>query len=291
MLIGHKRIQKVIEKALSVKKPAQAYLFSGPEHVGKFSLAMELAEKLTQRQKINQDFLWLVDIEDNDEEKFIDIKTLRQAIKNLGRAVPHNQFQVLVINQAEQMTPEAQNAFLKTLEENHTGNVVILITHRENRILPTIASRCQKLRFGLVAEKEMLLLLNKYQKLSEDEKKFIVFWSAGRPGVAKYLAEDDQARKAYHQKLLEIRELMKASVAQRLDWAEKIAKDRKESLQSLELWAMFFREASLGKRLGIKMEKRRALEILETILSVDNLARETNANLRLLLEQIVLKLS
>lgn len=290
MIFGNSENQRILFQVAKKKSPAQAYLFSGPEHLGKFSLAMEFAKILTKRERINQDFIWVIGHELSDEKKAIDIETVRRSVKNLSRSFGKNQFQFLIVDNAERMTSEAQNAFLKTLEESYSNNVIILITHEETRLLPTIISRCQKVSFS-PSDDEVIGKIVKNEKISEEEKKFIVFWSAGRPGIAKKMLEDELLRKRYHQILSDLRDLWSSSVARRFLWTETQIKNETSLNEILEVWTMFFRQAALQKRLGIKIDSVKALIILESVIETKRLLNETNANSKLLLEQLVLKFS
>lgn len=91
---------------------------------------------------------------------------------------------VVVISQAERMTEEAANAFLKILEEPSPTTVFILLSSRPHALLPTIASRCQKIRFDLLPPREIEAYLIQRRGLPEVEAKLMADLSAGSLGRA-----------------------------------------------------------------------------------------------------------
>lgn len=80
--------------------------------------------------------------------KTIKIEEIRQVLKFVRYGPAGSKWKVVVISGADQMTEEASNSFLKTLEEPAPNVLFILTTLRESKILKTIASRCQKLMFN-----------------------------------------------------------------------------------------------------------------------------------------------
>ena len=95
---------------------------------------------------------------------------------------------MVIIDPAEAMTPTAANALLKTLEEPPEGTGFVLVTHQADALLPTIRSRCQRIRFGPVAMTELAGWLE--NKGVEDAPKIAAF-ASGCPGRALSLSEGE----------------------------------------------------------------------------------------------------
>lgn len=212
-LIGHDHIRQYFEKALSAGRVNHAYLFEGPEHVGKATLARLLAKTLlceifgnstsvaTEVEPrhstipcdvcracqafdhgAHPDFLRLARQEDDST---ISVEAMREYIVALHTKPLLGKRRVGIMEEAELMAAAGSNAFLKTLEEPPGQAVVFLVSHQP--VLPTIASRCQRVRFGFVAEQNMDGLGALYR--AHPAMRRIV---SGRPGLAA--AFQDQAR-------------------------------------------------------------------------------------------------
>src|SRR5207244_3800225 len=89
---------------------------------------------------------------------------------------------------------QAQNAFLKTLEEPHANTLIILTSSNPNRLLPTIHSRCQEIRFDLLSASEIAEALVKWEELPESQADFLARLAAGSYSRAcEMIGEDVQA--------------------------------------------------------------------------------------------------
>ena len=156
--LGHQNQKNFLEIALKNKKYAHAYLFCGPEAVGKKTLALEFAQKLMQTNsdsKVNPDLIVV------GGEK-IKIEEIRSLIHDLSLKPYYYQYKVAIIDNFENITEEAANSILKTLEEPNPSTILILITNNRKAILPTIASRTQLVNFSRVQANE---IANKFSKI------------------------------------------------------------------------------------------------------------------------------
>lgn len=155
---GHKRQLELLEKSVANGKLSHAYLFAGPEGVGKRMIAMKMAEALLtpQPSSLTPD---LIEIDGKDGIK---IEQIRELIYKLSLKPYSAKYKVAVIDAAEQMTIEAANALLKSLEEPKPYTIIILITSNPNRLPKTIISRTQKINFGLVEGREVKIADENY---------------------------------------------------------------------------------------------------------------------------------
>ena len=134
-----------LKKSVELGRLPHALLFYGQEKIGKKNLAIEFA-KFFVNQDITKgtcpDFI-LIEPEDNN----IQISQIRSLIRKLYFKPYSAKHKLAIINKADSMTQEAQNCFLKFLEEPSDKSFLILITAYPNMLLPTILSRVQKIRF------------------------------------------------------------------------------------------------------------------------------------------------
>jgi DNA polymerase-3 subunit delta' len=181
------------------------------------------------------------------------------------------------------MTEQAQNALLKTLEEPDEKNVIILIVQNPEKILPTIKSRCAVKKFNLVGDAEMAEMIG-----AEKNKKEIIFWSLGRPGLARVLSDEPEELVFREKTGAEFKKLLRDNVSGRFALAENLSKDVPGLTVKLDLWLVLLRENILagGAEPGISPEK--ALRLLEQVGDSLDTIKETNANARLVLENLFL---
>ncbi|OGI17550.1 MAG: hypothetical protein A3J63_04115 [Candidatus Moranbacteria bacterium RIFCSPHIGHO2_02_FULL_40_12b] len=292
--IGNKKAVTLLEKTIQSGKVSQAYLFSGPEAVGKFTLAKFFSRAIISNQsftsilrniKVNAgkdnfllDLIVLSpDVEEKNgiiREKDIPIEKIRNAQKELTLYPYQGKYKVLIINDAHKLTEQSQNALLKTLEEPNSTSVIILATHEEAKIFPTIKSRCQKINFNLVPDSEI--------NLEASEMKDISLYSLGRPGLAVNMINKKEELSFFKGALDELRELSSASVNQRLAKAEEISKNKIEAIKKMNVWIWFLHKKSITEP--------KFFSILEKIHKCMDEINNTNASARLLLENLFLDL-
>lgn len=144
-LIIHPSTMQQIEAFAS--NPSHAVLIVGPTGSGKLEIATRLAEQILQIQEgsfIDHPYTTLVT---SSEGKAIGIDAVRNLEHFLTLKVPNDQAsnRVVIVDRAQLMSTEAQNAVLKTLEEPPRGTVLILTTSSLQSLLPTIRSRAQSI--------------------------------------------------------------------------------------------------------------------------------------------------
>ena len=165
-------------------------LFEGVEKLGKKILALDLISSVFNESFSNHPDFILIE----HESKQIHINQIRGLKRKLSlKPVRANLFGV-VVDRAHLMTREAQNCFLKTLEEPKAKSLLILITEHPHFLLPTILSRCESIKFYPVEEKEIKNYLES-KELSEQEIKDIAKASLGRQGEAVDFVEDPEKMK------------------------------------------------------------------------------------------------
>lgn len=193
----------VLKNALERDRVGTAYLFSGPDGVGKTLTAKCFVEQLGYANPTEHpDVLWVeptylhqgqqltASIAAEHEVKskslpLIRIEQVRTITEFLGTSALIATKKVVVIQCAEQMQTAAANALLKTLE-NPTNGILILISSEPKRLLPTIASRCQHLLFNRLSNEQMLEVLTRLGYSEILEVKSVMGLATGSPGAAIY---------------------------------------------------------------------------------------------------------
>jgi len=186
-ILGQDQATQIITKAIKNNSVAHAYMFYGPNSVGKKLTAIALAKALNClsaspgdycddcpacdkiARGIHPDFFLVgpVKASASAREEAIKVEAIRELQKKMGFLPYEGKTKVVIIDAAETMNPQAANSFLKTLEEPPSSTVIILVTHNPFRLLPTIISRCQGVRFNPLPVSAIRQIID--QKVAEGE--------------------------------------------------------------------------------------------------------------------------
>ena len=151
-VIGQNHVTDTLKNSVKENKIPSAILFCGPKGVGKTTCARIYAREINKEFIQLEDYDYAFNIFELDaasNRKIDDIRDLLEKVKippQLGK------YKVYIIDEVHMLTKEAENAFLKTLEEPPPHIVFILATTEKNKILPTILSRCQIYDFNKISD-------------------------------------------------------------------------------------------------------------------------------------------
>ena len=208
-IIGQQHIKEHFRSAVVNGVINHAYIINGEKSSGKAMLAktfamsimcdsggsepcMECESCRKTANNANPDVITLV----RDPKKktdIIGIDEVRQQIISGMYERPYNgDHKIYIIDDADKMNVQAQNAILKTLEEPPGYAVLLLITRNASRLLPTILSRCIILNMRPVEDKEIKQFLTERGRASINDIDVITALSGGNPGKAKLLSEDSE---------------------------------------------------------------------------------------------------
>jgi DNA polymerase-3 subunit delta' len=198
-MIGHEKNSSDLKKLYERGALSHGYIFYGPSMVGKRLAAEVFASYLSDGAAILTD----MHVVRPGESGSIGIDAVREVRNFLWQKPNISPRRMLIIDDAERLTTEAQNALLKITEEPPASSFLILITSDGEGILPTITSRLPKIYFGTVPERTIaawLLAEGVEKKKAADTAKRAM----GKPGLAWRLLHDDafQAQIALAEKLL-----------------------------------------------------------------------------------------
>src|SRR3989344_6214664 len=151
-LVGQTRAKEFLGAAFGNHKLPQTMIFVGPKGVGRKTAAQMLARALHSSDWLRHPdtFIFSEVLEElRAQEQSSPIKkTADAAMKFLGLSPIASKTKVAIIDDADELSEDSQNALLKTLEEPLPDSILILISGDEQRLLPTIVSRAQIVRFG-----------------------------------------------------------------------------------------------------------------------------------------------
>lgn len=227
--ISHEKQKTLFRQIIENGRLSHAYVFVGPENIGKTTFALDLAQALGADPVLDMVFL--------DNENGLQIEEARLLQSRLS-LTPVGHLKVAIITPAEKMTLEAGNCLLKTLEEPPAKSLLILITSNFYALLPTVASRVQRINFGPAPTREGLETALQDFDLLEQKKEEIMNFAAGRIGLAKNLASQPDLLKFYREAQSYYELCEKGSLLQRLQAAEKLAALEKKEIETFLRFAM-----------------------------------------------------
>ena len=187
MVVGHSHLIQDFQKLAQQRRLAQGYIFFGEPEVGKFYLTQHLVSFLEcgifeLPSRPLQDALLLLDA--------TGIDAMRQIKNFLWQKPAISSKRVVAVDDADRLTPEAQNAILKINEEPPPHTMIILVVrHLENLIAPLL-SRMQKIYFGRLRDTEMRMFVEHNEREAVQKYPQLVELSWGRPGRAFRIATD-----------------------------------------------------------------------------------------------------
>jgi DNA polymerase-3 subunit delta' len=174
-LAGHDRLLELTARAALRGSLPPSLIFDGPDGVGKRHAAITLAQLVNCASPAAADACGVcpsctriargvhpdVLVVEPGETGAIKIDQVREAIERSAYRPFEGRRRVVIIDDADAMAAEAQNALLKTLEEPPASSMFVLVTSRPDVLLPTVRSRCQRLRFGRLAPAEIAGVLER----------------------------------------------------------------------------------------------------------------------------------
>ena len=250
-ILGHERQKEILRRALANGRVAHAYLFSGPDGIGKRLMAMALARAivcLEQRgcghclacRKIdhqNHPDLHILE-PDGNSIKIDQIRSFQRELNFKPLEAPRK---ICMIEQADAMTVGAANALLKTLEEPRGDTLLVLLSAQPNRLLETIRSRCQPLPFTSHPDSRIQAELEK--QLGIDSKESHVLAALSEGSFKKAFGKDRELYLEQRRDLLKtLTGLSSGSILPTLDFAEQLAADKTILPDILEIFQAFYRD-------------------------------------------------
>jgi DNA polymerase-3 subunit delta' len=271
VIVGHQKQIQFLTATRTSGRMGHAFIFSGPGKTGKKTVALEwlaqiLGTKLGEGSA-HPDFLFVAPLVDPKTGKTageITVDQIRGLIRKLYLKPSIGKYKAALIDEAQAMNAEAQNALLKTLEEPPGDALIILITPDSRRLLATIRSRCQKLRFNFVAQKDLEILAKDLvsrngNKLDEELMAEAVKISFGRPGrLAGFIADPERIKK-WQASEKEFVRVIKSDLPEKFIYSAKIVESENIS-ETLEIWQAYFRNLMLKTLQEAEIPESRPLE-------------------------------
>ncbi len=250
-VLGHERPLGIIRTHLEHNRLRGAYIFSGPEGIGKKMVAKIIAQEINcledappcqtcgsciKTEKEQHPDVHLI----QHGEAQIKIEDIREILRQASFRPYEGQAKIFIIDNAHKLNPEAANSLLKVLEEPPKDVLFILVTHKPQNIIKTVLSRCKVIRFTPLVRSRLEEILVKNYALERTGAHFLAYYAEGRLGLALRLKDTAL--------LKEKNKIFDAFIFSPKPLDREIMGQSKEELQeSLNILASWFRDIYLLK--------------------------------------------
>jgi DNA polymerase III subunit delta' len=289
-LIGHTNIKNQISTSIKADKLSHAHLLVGEDGIGKSKLAKNIGFKILNKNKDMQ-YVDLVEWRTEKGKNTIGVSSIRTLIEEINKKPYEGDKKVVVIYHADKMTAQAQNAFLKTIEEPPKNVTILLLCENLEVILDTIRSRCQIHKLKGLNQVEMEEFLKRdYVDLSLEEIGIIIAFSDGIPGKAEKFIGDNNFKDIRNITLEILLSLNRVGTEELIKYEKKLSSQKESFNEILSAFLSYIRDTIIYKEIEqdsiiINIDKLLSIKELANIFSFNklngiiNIINETRENL------------
>lgn len=260
-IIGQEQIKEHLQNALTTGKVSHAYIINGEKSSGKefiakiFAMALQCEQGGTEpcnecrscKQTLSKNQPDIIYVS-HEKPNSIGVDDIRAQVNNDVAIKPYSsKYKVYIINEAEKMTPQAQNAILKTLEEPPAYAVIILLVSNINTLLPTILSRCVVLNMKPVRDALIKKYLMEELQVPDYKAEVCVAFARGNVGKAKMLAASEEFENVKAEALSLLKYIKDMEIQEIVAAIKKINEYKLEVNDYLDIMAIWYRDVLLFK--------------------------------------------
>lgn len=255
-IVGHEQIIEHLKNAIAADKVSHAYILNGPDKSGKMMLAKAFAQTLQcekggtepcmechsckQAMSGNQPDIIYVR---HEKPNTISVDDIRTQINNDIVVKPYSsKRKIYIVDEAEKMNPQAQNALLKTIEEPPAYATLLLLTTNADTFLPTILSRCVRLNLKAVRDEKIREYLMKEKMLPDYQADICVAFAQGNVGKAIQLASSDSFNELKNSALQLLKRLDDIDLYEMTEAVKQIADYKLEINDYFDLMMIWYRD-------------------------------------------------
>ena len=266
-IVGHDNLIEHFRRAVCEGKVSHSYILSGEEHAGKMLIAESFARALQCTDPASRqtgdgcgrcisclqaathnhpDILYVT-----HEKTVISVEDIRQQVIATADLLPYaGSYKVYIIDEAERMNEQAQNALLKTIEEPPAYVVILLLTSQIGRLLPTIRSRCVEMPLHPVSEAKIRQFLMQRFQLPDYSARLAASFSQGNVGKAAAYADSAAFSEIWAQCAQIMKRLPRMRMSELMEEVKNLSGVKKEIEPRLDFMTLWCRDLLMCKAAG-----------------------------------------
>ena len=260
-IIGHEQIIEHLQNAILSQKVSHAYILNGPDDSGKkmiaeaFAMALQCEKHGTEgcmechscKQAISKnqpDIIYVT----HEKPNTISVDDIRRQVKDDVDIKPYaSPYKIYIIDEAEKMNVQAQNALLKTIEEPPAYVVILLLTTNADSFLPTINSRCITLDLKAVPNEKIKSYLMEHCRIPDYQAEVCTAFAQGNVGKAKRLALSDSFGEMLEHALHMVKYISEMEPSDLVEDLKKINTYKMDIQDYLDLLTVWYRDVLMFK--------------------------------------------
>ncbi|MGN0160176.1 MAG: DNA polymerase III subunit delta' [Lachnospiraceae bacterium] len=261
VIVGHEKIKEHLKNAIKLDKISHAYIFNGSEGIGKKTIATVFAQTIQceeggdepcgkchsciQAESGNQpDIIWVK----HEKPASIGVEDVRLQVNSDILIKPYSsRYKIYIIDEAEKLTVQAQNALLKTIEEPPAYGVIILLTTNADGLLPTILSRCVTLNLKPLTNKEIENYLMVNEKIPDYRARISASFAQGRLGRAIDIATSEDFNELKDMVLRLLKKIDEMELTEIIEAIKEAASYKTNINDYIDFMMMWYRDVLIYK--------------------------------------------
>ncbi len=260
-IVGMEQILEHLKNAIRLGKVSHAYIFNGEEKSGKKTIAKNFAATLQCEDRGEEpcgvckschqimngnhpDIIWVT----HEKPNSIGVDDIRtQVVNDISLKPFQGPNKIYIISEADKMTPQAQNALLKTIEEPPEYAILLLLTENEESLLPTIISRCVTLNMKPVSNEVIKTYLMENYHIPDYRAEVCVAFAQGNVGKAIMLATAENFEHIKNETLHLVKNIPQLEVYEVVDTIKQIVDFKLNVNDYLDIMMVWYRDVLMFK--------------------------------------------
>lgn len=260
-ILGNEMVKDHFKKAIANHKISHAYILTGEAGMGRKSIANAFAMTLlcekggsepcmschSCKQVMSGNHPDLIYVT-HEKSGSIGVDDVREQINDTIMIRPYSSYyKIYIVDEAEKMTVQAQNALLKTIEEPPSYAVIILITTNQEAFLPTILSRCVQMKLKPLKDFTIKSYLTQNLHIPEKDADICAAFARGNLGKAIHLSSSDEFRELFQKVMVLVKNVGTMDISMLLDCIREMKEQNFDIGEVLDLMQFWYRDVLMFK--------------------------------------------
>jgi len=260
-ILGNEMVKDHFKRAIENHKISHAYILTGEAGMGRKSIANAFAMTLlcekggsepcmtchSCKQVMSGNHPDLIYVK-HEKPGSIGVDDVREQINDTIMIRPYSSYyKIYIVDEAEKMTVQAQNALLKTIEEPPAYAVIILITTNQEAFLPTILSRCVQMKLKPLKDFTIKSYLMQNLHIPEKDADICAAFARGNLGKAIHLASSDEFKELFQKVMVLVKNVGTMDISMLLDCIREMKEQNFDIGEVLDLMQLWYRDVLMFK--------------------------------------------